>query len=101
MAAQIPRSGGSDAGWHHAVPRINEFYGIVIWLYRDDHPPAHFHAQYGEHWGLTPSCSLWTVALSVLNSRRRFWTALGRSEAAWHSEPTDFDWCRPNASPKY
>jgi len=32
------------------VPRVSEFYGIVIWLYRADHPPAHFHAQYGEHW---------------------------------------------------
>ena len=48
--AQIARSRGSDAGWHHAVPRISEFYGIVIELYRDDHPPAHFHAQYGGHW---------------------------------------------------
>ena len=33
-----------------AVPRISEFYGIVIWMYRPDHPPAHFHAQYGEMW---------------------------------------------------
>jgi hypothetical protein len=24
------------------------FYGIVIWMYRPDHPPPHFHAQYGE-----------------------------------------------------
>jgi hypothetical protein len=32
------------------MPRISAFYGIIIWLYRADHPPAHFHAQYGEHW---------------------------------------------------
>ena len=32
------------------MPRISEFYGIVIWLYRADHAPPHFHAQYGEHW---------------------------------------------------
>jgi hypothetical protein len=25
------------------------FYGIVIWMYRPDHPPAPFHAQYAEH----------------------------------------------------
>jgi hypothetical protein len=31
------------------VPRISEFYGIVIYMYRPDHPPPHFHAQYGEH----------------------------------------------------
>jgi len=31
------------------VPRVCEFYGIVIWLYYDEHPPPHFHATYGEH----------------------------------------------------
>lgn len=31
------------------MPRISEFYGIVIWLYHDDHDPPHFHAQYGEY----------------------------------------------------
>jgi hypothetical protein len=30
------------------VPRLAAFYGIVIWMYRPDHPPPHFHAQYGE-----------------------------------------------------
>jgi hypothetical protein len=28
------------------VPRISEFYGIVIEMYFDDHPPPHFHARY-------------------------------------------------------
>ena len=28
------------------VPRISEFYGIVIEMYFADHPPAHFHARY-------------------------------------------------------
>jgi hypothetical protein len=32
------------------MPRISAFYGIFIWMYHADHPPAHFHAQYGEHW---------------------------------------------------
>ncbi|HET9719885.1 MAG TPA: DUF4160 domain-containing protein [Solirubrobacteraceae bacterium] len=31
------------------MPRISAFYGIVIYMYRPDHPPPHFHAQYGEH----------------------------------------------------
>jgi len=31
------------------VPRLAAFYGIVIWMYRPNHPPPHFHAQYGEH----------------------------------------------------
>jgi Domain of unknown function (DUF4160) len=30
------------------VPRISEFYGIVIEMYYGDHPPPHFHARYGE-----------------------------------------------------
>ena len=30
------------------MPSISHFYGIVIWMYRPDHPPPHFHAQYGE-----------------------------------------------------
>lgn len=31
-----------------AVPRISEFYGIVIEMYNVDHPPPHFHARYGD-----------------------------------------------------
>ncbi|MEJ7798744.1 MAG: DUF4160 domain-containing protein [Solirubrobacteraceae bacterium] len=28
------------------MPRLATFYGIVIWMYRPDHPPPHFHAEY-------------------------------------------------------
>ena len=31
------------------VPRISEFFGIVIAMYYNDHAPPHFHARYGEH----------------------------------------------------
>ncbi len=31
------------------MPRLSEFYGIVISLYWAEHPPPHFHARYGEH----------------------------------------------------
>jgi hypothetical protein len=31
------------------MPRICSFYGIVIWMYYDDHNPPHFHATYGEY----------------------------------------------------
>ncbi len=31
------------------MPRISEFYGIVIEMYWSDHNPRHFHAKYGEH----------------------------------------------------
>jgi hypothetical protein len=28
------------------MPEISRFYGIVIAMYFNDHPPAHFHARY-------------------------------------------------------
>ncbi len=31
------------------MPRISEFYGIVIYMYYRDHGVPHFHAIYGEH----------------------------------------------------
>jgi hypothetical protein len=30
------------------VPRISAFYGIVIYMYYNEHEPPHFHAIYGE-----------------------------------------------------
>jgi len=31
------------------MPELSRFYGIIIGMYYDAHPPAHFHVQYGEH----------------------------------------------------
>lgn len=31
------------------VPRLSEFYGIVIYMYWEDHAPPHFHAIYAGH----------------------------------------------------
>ena len=30
------------------MPEISRFLGIIIRMYRDEHPPPHFHAIYGE-----------------------------------------------------
>ena len=30
------------------MPEICRFFGVVITMYYSDHPPAHFHARYGE-----------------------------------------------------
>ena len=30
------------------MPRISSFYGIVIWMYWNDHNPPHFHATYND-----------------------------------------------------
>lgn len=34
------------------MPEIARFYGIVIKIFFGDHPPAHFHAVYGEYLAL-------------------------------------------------
>lgn len=30
------------------MPRISAFFGIVIWMYYNNHQPPHFHAHYGD-----------------------------------------------------
>jgi hypothetical protein len=30
------------------MPTISTFYGILIRMFFNDHPPPHFHARYGE-----------------------------------------------------
>lgn len=31
------------------MPELSRFLGIVITMYYREHPPAHFHAKYGEY----------------------------------------------------
>ena len=31
------------------MPTISSFYGIIIQMFWDDHPPPHFHALYAEY----------------------------------------------------
>lgn len=31
------------------MPTISMFFGILIRMYFNDHPPPHFHARYNEH----------------------------------------------------
>lgn len=30
------------------MPELTRFLGVVIYMYYQDHAPAHFHAEYGE-----------------------------------------------------
>lgn len=30
------------------MPQISAFFGVVIYMYFNDHSPPHFHAEYGE-----------------------------------------------------
>ena len=32
------------------MPLISSFYGILIYMYFEDHNPPHFHVKYAEHW---------------------------------------------------
>lgn len=29
------------------MPRLSQFYGIVVEMFYNDHPPPHFHARHG------------------------------------------------------
>jgi hypothetical protein len=29
------------------MPQISRFFGVIIYMYFNDHPPPHFHAEYG------------------------------------------------------
>ena len=64
------------------MPEISRFFGIVIYMNWRDHPPAHFHAVYGEHEALMTfdgkvyAGSLPGRALSMV----REWLALHRDE---------------------
>ena len=31
------------------MPSISTFYGIIIWMFFNDHQAPHFHVEYGGH----------------------------------------------------
>ena len=65
------------------MPRLSAFYGIVIYMYRPDHPPPHFHAQYGEHIGQITLDSFQVMGGSLPPRALRLvreWAELHRSE---------------------
>ncbi len=40
------------------MPTVSMFYGIIIQMFWNDHPPPHFHALYGEYEALVDIRSL-------------------------------------------
>ena len=65
------------------MPEISRFFGIVIRMFFDDHPPQHLHAYYGEQAALVAlqpiaviESDLSTRALSMVLE----WTALHQAE---------------------
>jgi Domain of unknown function (DUF4160) len=68
-------------------------YGIVIWMYRPDHPPPHFHAQYGEYVAQIDFSTLQILNGSLPPRVLR----LVREWAALHSDELSDNWERAQA----
>lgn len=70
------------------MPEVSRFYGISIYLYPREHPPAHFHAFYGDDEAVFEIATLRILQGSLSNRSRSLvleWAALHRDElfAAW------------------
>jgi len=70
------------------MPRISEFFGIVIAMYYNDHAPPHFHARYAEH---EATFRIDTLALLEGSLPRRA-TALVLERADAHGPELSEDW---------
>lgn len=71
------------------MPRLSEFYGIRIFMYYNDHPPPHFHAQYGDLEGVIAIDSMIMLRGSLPGRALRMveeWGKLHRQELTenWH-----------------
>lgn len=75
------------------MPRISAFYGIVIWMYYDDHNPPHFHASYGERWAVFGIASGQGMAGSLPGRARR----MVEEWAAQHRDELLADWSRAHS----
>ena len=65
------------------MPELCRFYGIIIRMFWADHPPAHFHAVYGEHEALIEILTSEIIAGSLplgAHSLVSQWVALHREE---------------------
>jgi len=72
------------------LPRISEFYGIVITMFYNDHPPFHIHARYGSDsatFGIEPVQLLWGRLPTRAQSLVLEWIAL-------HSHELRDNWTR-------
>ena len=67
------------------MPEIARFFGVIVAMFYDDHPPPHFHVRYGGHRAIIAIDS-GTVLAGELPPRVlgmvSEWTALHRAELA-------------------
>lgn len=65
------------------MPRLSEFYGIVVYMYWRDHNPPHFHAIYGGDEALVNIADGTVLRGSLPRTAARLvaeWTELRRDE---------------------
>lgn len=65
------------------MPRVSEFFGVLIYMYYNDHQPPHFHAEYGEHEALYVIETLETLRGSLPRRAHALvieWATLHRAE---------------------
>lgn len=65
------------------MPRLSEFYGIMIYMYFSDHQPPHFHALYGAYEALVAIADGAFVRGDLPRTARRLvqeWLELHRDE---------------------
>jgi hypothetical protein len=70
------------------VPEIARFYGISIFLFPREHPPAHFHAEYQDFEAIFDMATLQIIGGDLPSRAQSLvveWAALHRAEliAAW------------------
>ena len=70
------------------MPEISRFFGIIILMYYNDHPPPHFHVRYGGQKALVGIESL-TILEGKLSPRT---LGLVVEWAAMHQEELMADW---------
>jgi len=52
------------------MPELSRFYGIIIKMFVNDHPPAHFHAEYQEYEALFDIRTLEVIKGNLPNRAR-------------------------------
>ena len=72
------------------MPRISSFFGIVIEMYYDDHPPPHFHARYGDQ-SAKIAIATGDVIVGSLSGRAQ---RLVREWVSQHSAELEANWER-------
>jgi hypothetical protein len=80
------------------MPSISNFYGIIIWMFYNDHSPPHFHVEYGEY---KAEVTIETLEIIVGELPRRT-TAMVLEWASFHREELRENWdlCRRKLQPK-